>query len=673
MCAVIGALLPACGTGATDGDTVNDTAAEASAPGDRAAALDACGAVATAGGPWWNQGFPGQARRFHVEFDATPSTVGLDAVIGLSDGAATGFTGLAAIVRFNASGTIDVRDGDTYHASSSISYSAGTTYHIRIDLDVRTHRYSVFVRFGSYLGIARDYLFRTEQAGVTQLNDIASKVDGATGSVAICGLSVVADATTADGCVVASAGDGFITQPVRDATVVGTVTFNATPSAPGIDGVIGWSAGEPSKFSDLAAAVRFAPSSVIDARDGDTYRADFNQTYSTRGAGFRMTSDLTSHTYSVFLGSSEAAKLARQYRFRPSQAAATHLDHLSVIVDSPTGSVTLCSLASGASSGVAYSREGSYAIAPLPGDAAVISDGATTQRLDAGGKTVAQVADGGEVAVDATGNVFVASIASATPTVATLSVRKYDPGLALAWTASVNLLAGSRIQSVATDAGGDVLVGAAAPADGSVTATRFSAGGAFVAELSAPGNAVGLDGDQALVAWNDSGTLRITRYNLDGSTVWSRGFTGRATITQIMADPQHRVLFGGELIDSMDFGGGALHLGSTPEGPVNGFVVLLSQAGDHVMSSRTEMTDVNGLGTNGENIAVSGLFRTQLHHLAIAQFGTNGRTFSTGFSTVGEELGEGGRIVVGPSGRLWWNLESNFPVFNEFPYLVVTQ
>src|SRR5262249_44554673 len=155
------------------------------------------GAVATAGGPWWNQGFPDQARRFHVEFDATPSTVGLDAVIGLADGAATAFTELAAIVRVNASGTIDVRDGDTYHASSNLPYTAGTTYHIRIDLHARTHRCSVFARSGNYLAIARDYLFRTEQSGVTQLDDIASKVDGASGSVAVCGLSVVADATTA--------------------------------------------------------------------------------------------------------------------------------------------------------------------------------------------------------------------------------------------------------------------------------------------------------------------------------------------------------------------------------------------------------------------------------------------------------------------------------------------
>jgi hypothetical protein len=672
VCAAIAALWLACGKDAVDGAGATETAG----PEDQAAAFDPCGPVAVAGGPWWNQGFPDQTRRFHVEFDATPSVVGLDAVIGLASGAAAGFTALAAAVRFNASGSIDVRDGDTYHAIFAMPYAAGTTYHIRIDLDVRTRTYSVFVLLGTYTAIARDYAFRTEQAGVTVLNDIASEVDGASGSVAVCGLAVVADATTADGCVVASAGDGFITRPARDASVVGTVTFRATPSAPGIDGVIGQSAGAPAAFSDLATAVRFSPAGAIEARDGDTYRADINTSYSARSFDIRMTGDVTSHTYSVFVGSTGASELARQYRFRPTQAAATHLDHVSVIVDGPTGSVTLCSVISAASSGIAYSREGEYAVAPLPGDAAVISDGVTTQRLDPAGKTVAQVADGGELAVDALGDVFIATIANTTPTVATLSVRKYDPDLAPLWTASASLLAGSQIQRVATDADGDVLVGTAASAHGSVTATRFTAGGAFASALSAPGDAVGIDGDQALVAWNDSGILRITRYNLDGGVVWSRGFTGRAAITQITADPHHAVLFGGELIDSIDFGGGALPLRSNPDGTVDGFVVLLSQAGDHLMSRTVEQSQVNGLTTNGENIAVSGVLRTQVHHLALAQFGTNGRSFSTGFSSLGinaEELGDGGRVVIGPSGRIWWNLSSKFPVVVGFPYLLVTQ
>jgi hypothetical protein len=679
LCAAIAALVPACGTDVTDDlGTANDTTAGTGTPGDRAAALDACSTVA-AGAPWWNQGFPDQARRFHVELDATPSTVGLDAVIGLSDGAATDFARLAAIVRFNASGTIDARDGDTYRATSSIPYSAGQAIHVRIDLDVRTHRYSVFLRFtpdSSYFEIAHDFAFRTEQSGVMRLNNVGSKIDGASGSVSICGISVVADATTADGCVVASAGDGFVTQPVRDATVVGTVTFQATPSDPAIDGVIGWSAGAPSRFSDLAAAVRFSPNGVIDVRDGDTYRADFNRTYTARASFLRMTADLTSHTYSVFDGMSFASELARQYRFRPSPVAVTHLDHTSVIVDSPTGSVKLCSLQSVASQGVTFSREGAYAVAPLPGDASLISNGMTTQRLDAGGRTVAQLADGGELAVDALGNVFIASISNATSDGATLSIRKYDPGFAPLWTTSLNVNIGSQIQAFATDAAGEVLVGFALPSARALTAFRFSASGAFVSEMLTTGDAIGFDGDQALVAWNDSGTLRITRYRPDGGPAWSRGFTGSAAITQITADPNHEVLFGGELGSSIDFGGGALPLASNPDSSVNGFFVLLSPAGDHLMSRTVGMSQVHSLASSGQNIAVSGVYRTQLHHLALKQFGTNTRPLSTGLGAGGinaEELGDGDRVVIGPSGRLWWNLRSNFPVLSGFPYLLVSQ
>jgi len=661
-----------------DDGAVNGTV-ETASTGDRAAALDACGAVATAGGPWWNEAFPGQTKRFHVEFDATPSADGIDAVVGLAGGAAGAFTDLAAIVRFNASGAIDVRDGDTYRSIFTRPYAAGVTYHLRIDLDVRTHKYSVFMRpTGSsfYTALARDALFRTEQSGVTQLSGIASEVDCASGSLAVCGLVVVADPTTADGCVVASAGDGFVTQPVRDASVVGTVTFQATPSDPGIDGVIGWSPGEPSEFSDLAAATRFAPNGVIDVRDGDAYRGDFGRTYTPRAFTIRMTGDLTSHTYSVFEGSSFAFELARQYRFRPSQAAVTHLDHVSIIVDGPTGSLTLCALSSVASAGLSYSREGTYAVAPLPDGGAVISNASITQRLDAGGTTIAQVFDAGDLAVDALGNVFVASVDRTTATFSTLTVRKYDPGFAFLWSSSVSLMANAQMLRVTTDAGGDVLVAAGAPSDGSVAATRFAADGAFVGELSAPGTAAGFDGDEVLVASNEPGTVRITRYNLDGSVIWTRTYSGRASINHIMSDPNHAVLFGGELIDSIDFGGGALPRGSTPEGPVNAFFVLLSQAGDHLMSRTVGMSDVNGLATNGQNIAVSGIYRTQLQHLMMKQFGTDGRPFSTGLGIGGlnsEELGVGGRVEIGPTGRVWWNLTSNFPVIGGFPYLLVTE
>jgi hypothetical protein len=325
---------------------------------------------------------------FHAEFDVTPSASGIDAVVGLGDGSASSYTQLVAIVRFNPSGTIDARAGSEYRADVMWPYQAGVRYHIRLDLDVRTHTYSVWLRndSGPYTAIARGYPFRTEQAGVARLNNVASKVDSAGGAVKISGFQVVADATTADGCLIVTAGDGFVRAPLPDATVLDTVLFEATPGGPNIDAVIGLSAGPAASFSDLAPAVRFAPGGFIDARDGDVYRADVSWPYRANTLDVRMIADLTSHTYSAFVrDASFERELARQYRFRTQQGAVTHLDHLFAIVDSPQGSVTICRIHGSPSTGVAYSREGKYAVLPLAGDQALISDGVTTQRLDARG------------------------------------------------------------------------------------------------------------------------------------------------------------------------------------------------------------------------------------------------------------------------------------------------
>src|SRR4051812_14916855 len=69
----------------------------------------------------------------------------------------------------------------------------------------------------------------------------------------------IASPSAGSDCVVASAGDGFVTLAARDLAVLGIVDFTVTASAPQIDAVIGLSAGPPARFSDLAVAVRLAP------------------------------------------------------------------------------------------------------------------------------------------------------------------------------------------------------------------------------------------------------------------------------------------------------------------------------------------------------------------------------------------------------------------------------
>jgi hypothetical protein len=564
-----------------------------------------------------------------------------------------------------------VRSGSTYKADLNWPYRAGTAYHLRIDVDVRTHAYSVWLRtFGSsYTALARSYAFRTEQAGVTRLNNVATEVDSTAGTLEVCGVVVVADPTTADGCVIATAGDGFTSFALADATVLDTTAFNAQPSAQNIDAVIGLSSGAATTFSDLATAVRFSPSGTLDARDGDAYRADLAIPYSLNLLNFRFIADLTSHTYSVFQGTSAGAQeLARQYRFRTEQRAATHLDHLDVIVDGTQGSIKVCrDPAQGEpSSGVAFSREGTYAALPLANDEVLLSDGTTTTRVDAGGNVLATVARGGELATDVLGNRFIASV-----TGNTLTVDKYDPSFVPRWSATGTVLAGATITAMTADPTGAVLIGLVTPQEGTVTVFRFSAGGAFESQLFTSGSALTIDGDQPIVAWNDSGTLRITRFGSDVPG-WSRAFTGQANITAMAVDPNHNVLFGGELDTPMDFGGGTLPTRRFEDGPVNGFIVELSSTGNHVFSERTGFTMVGGIASNGTRVVVSSTEQTQFHREHLQWFDAAGAPVAgSSFSTGMGELGFGHRVAIGPSGRAWWNLETQWPFFPRWNYLVV--
>jgi len=657
-CAVVG-IVPGCGTEPSTDET---TAAltEPAAP----AVTPACAVAEPA--VWTNQSFPDQARRFHVEFDVTPSTSSIDAVVGLSDGSAASFSQLAGIVRFNPSGTIDVRAGDTYRADTTWRYQAGQTFRIRIDLDVRDHTYSVWI--GNTVRLARLYAFRTEQATAPRLNNLASVVDSTTGTLQVCGLTVVADATTADGCVVAAAGDGFVDLPQPTATVLDTLWFNAEADRPDIDAVVGQSAGVPDAFSDLATAVRFAPSGKIDARNGDTYRVDNNNTYGTTRRSFEVISDLTSHTYSVYYGTSGPAfEVARQYKFRTEQRSVAQLDHLAAIVDSPAGNLTLCPVANAPSVGVVYSREGIYSVAPLPNNEALISGGTTTTRVDANGQVIATLAAGGEITTDALGNIFVVNITGGF----TLTVDKFAPDFAPLWRATQAVPGSGPIQEITTDSTGAVIVGIA---NGNATAFRFTADGTLASTLEVPGEAISFDGDQVFVAWQHDDTLQITQFDIaTGATVWTRAFDGRAQVTAMTTDPAHNVLFGGELITPIDFGGGLIPLRSNPDRRLPAFVVKLSPGGDHVFSQGTGDRTVNDIATNGPRIVVAATYSTQfnfIHLLSLDANGAPGPAYGTTGFGGSEQYGSSDRIWMGTSGRVWANQVTRWPGAEPWPYMV---
>jgi len=147
----------------------------------------------TSNNTWHNNPIATQTGTFTTEFDATPSAATLNAVVGLSNGSQTGYAGMATIVRFGTAGLIEARNGGTYGATTSTPFTAGTTYHFRMVVNVATRTYSVFVTPAGQAErvLANNFAFRTEQAGVTQLNNwVANAQTTPAGALNVCSFNV---------------------------------------------------------------------------------------------------------------------------------------------------------------------------------------------------------------------------------------------------------------------------------------------------------------------------------------------------------------------------------------------------------------------------------------------------------------------------------------------------
>ena len=195
------------------------------------ATLTVTAAPATAGcvtssGTWVNSTLPQtQTSNFRLTYDATPATTGIDAVTGLSSGAASDFSNLAAVARFNSSGMIDALNGASYTALSALPYAAGTTYHFILDVNMAAHTYTVTVQVGSLQTIIGSNLaFRTVQSTISSLNSVAAMTSPGTHTV--CKIATSTAAATAP---------AIATQPLNQTVAAGqaaSFSVSATGTAP---------------------------------------------------------------------------------------------------------------------------------------------------------------------------------------------------------------------------------------------------------------------------------------------------------------------------------------------------------------------------------------------------------------------------------------------------------
>jgi uncharacterized membrane protein YgcG len=277
---------------------------------------------ALTGTVWQNQSVAAEYGLMTAEFDAVPSSADEDVVIGLSSGASTAYTSLAAIVRFASNGVIDVRNGAAYQAASTVAYAAGRSYHFAMTVDVHAKTYSVYVTppGASPVLIASKYAFRSEESGVSVLDDLA--IGATVGSATVANLTVAS----------AWQNQAFATQ-----TQPFIAEFDAVPALSTQDVVIGLSSSPAAAYTDLATVVRFGVNGVIDVRSGASYTAAAsvkvvaNATYHVR-----MAVDVPAKIYGVYVtapGQPEVAVLSNA-AFRDTQSTASTLADLAEFDDS---------------------------------------------------------------------------------------------------------------------------------------------------------------------------------------------------------------------------------------------------------------------------------------------------------------------------------------------------
>ncbi|GEM_PF-1396404 len=144
-------------------------------------------------GVWTNTTMTTETGTFTATLDVTPSVSPISAAVGLSQGAQTAISGFACLPIFATSGVIQARNGGAYAADNNIPYSAGVTYHFRMVVNVATHTYSTYVTpaGGSEIAVGANYAFRTEQNGVTSLNNWGALVNTSpAGTLQVCNFTL---------------------------------------------------------------------------------------------------------------------------------------------------------------------------------------------------------------------------------------------------------------------------------------------------------------------------------------------------------------------------------------------------------------------------------------------------------------------------------------------------
>lgn len=292
--------------------------------------VNLCQTVSSA---WSNTSFAAQTGTFTAVFSGTPSGNDINTVMGLSDGAQSAYTGLAAIVRFNPSGDIDAYNGTAYSAASTIPYTGGQMYTFEFDVNTAAQTYTVWVTpvGGTKTLVGLNFAFRTSAPTLNNLSLYAQ-----VGTNNVCGFTLNTATPTCQ-----SASSTWNNTSITSEAASFTATYVATPSANDINTVVGLSDGAQTAYTSLAAIARFNPTGDIDAYNGTGYSAANTIPYSGGTPyAFEFVVNVPSQTYTVYVTpqGGTTTLVGQNYSFRTS---ASLLNNLSLYAQ--VGSNNVCS------------------------------------------------------------------------------------------------------------------------------------------------------------------------------------------------------------------------------------------------------------------------------------------------------------------------------------------
>lgn len=142
---------------------------------------------------------PPAASSLTIWVSVVPSAANLDAVLGMSAGAATEPADLAVALRMNPDASIVARNGDVYAAVNPMNYGIESAYRVTFVLDLIGRTYSAWINDRL---LAENYAFHG--APGVALDHFATAVDSNAGALRACGFATSADDDSANGADSAS-------------------------------------------------------------------------------------------------------------------------------------------------------------------------------------------------------------------------------------------------------------------------------------------------------------------------------------------------------------------------------------------------------------------------------------------------------------------------------------